>query len=187
MLSVESLYPFHDVLLIKTKVFGDERGFFLESFNARSFRDATGITLNFVQDNHSRSNRGVLRGIHYQLPPHSQGKLVRVVTGAVFDVAVDLRRQSPTFGLWAGHELHDKDGQMLWIPPGFGHGFLVLQDQTNFLYKTTDFYSPKYEASVAWNDPSIDIRWPIQEMSGQLMLSDKDQLAPNLESAKFFD
>jgi len=187
MLSVEPLYPFHDVLLIKTKVFGDERGFFLESFNTKSFRDATGITLNFVQDNLSRSNQGVLRGIHYQLPPHSQGKLVRVVTGAVFDVAVDLRRQSPTFGLWAGHELRDTDGQMLWIPPGFGHGFLVLQDQTNFLYKTTDVYAPQYEASVAWNDPSIDIRRPIQDMSDKLMLSEKDQLAPNLEAAKVFD
>lgn len=187
MLEVSALAPFQEVLLLKPKVHGDARGFFLESYNARAFEKATGLVPNFVQDNHSRSAKGVLRGIHYQLPPHAQGKLVRVVNGAVFDVAVDLRRSSPTFGQWAGCELRGVDGLMLWIPPGFGHAFLVLEDRTDFLYKTTDFYAPECEASVAWNDPMIGIQWPSEFMDDHLILSEKDRNAPTLSAAKTFD
>ena len=186
-LEIEPLAPFDEVLILRAKVFGDARGFFLESFNAKTFREATGLASNFVQDNHSRSARGVLRGIHYQLPPHAQGKLVRVVTGAVFDVAVDLRRSSPTFGKWAGHTLTPDSGEMLWIPPGFGHGFLVLEDNTDFLYKTTDFYVPTAEASVAWNDPTIGIHWPEGFTEDNLKLSEKDRQAPQLQKAKVFE
>lgn len=185
-LDVISLAPFKDVLLIKNKVFGDARGFFVESFNARTFAQATGLNPTFVQDNHSRSSKGVLRGIHYQLAPHAQGKLVRVANGSVFDVAVDLRRSSPTFGKWVGHTLTATGGEMLWIPPGFGHGFVTLEDDTDFLYKTTDFYAPESEASVAWDDPTINIEWP-QKILGVLQLSTKDQTAPKLESARLFD
>lgn len=187
MLEVLPLAPFKDVLLIKPKVHQDARGFFVESFNARSFQQATGLAPNFVQDNHSRSAKGVLRGIHYQLMPHAQGKLVRVVNGAVFDVAVDLRKSSPTFGQWAGCELRDTGGEMLWIPPGFGHAFLVLKDNTDFLYKTTDFYAPECEAAVAWDDPAIGIQWPSEFSRAMLQLSEKDQRAPRLESARVFD
>lgn len=187
MLEVSPLAPFPEVLLIKPKVHGDARGFFVESYNAKTFQEATGLTPNFVQDNHSRSSKGVLRGIHYQLLPHAQGKLVRVVNGAVFDVAVDLRRSSPTFGKWAGFTLRDVDGFMLWIPPGFGHAFLVLEDNTDFLYKTTDFYAPECEAAVAWNDPSIGIQWPEGFTEDNLRLSEKDRRAPQLHSAKVFD
>ncbi len=187
MLKVQPLHPFQDVLLLQPKVFGDDRGFFLESYNARAFSDATGLTPDFVQDNLSRSNKGVLRGIHYQLPPHSQGKLVRVVTGAVFDVAVDLRRRSPTFGQWAACELRDTTGHMLWIPPGFGHGFLVLENNTDFLYKTTDFYTPTSEAAVAWDDKAIGIQWPIDITRDSVILSDKDRQAPALSDARVFD
>ena len=182
-----SLLPFREVLLLKTSFFSDARGFHLESFNAKTFQEATGLAPYFVQDNHSRSARGVLRGIHYQLPPHAQGKLVRVVTGSVFDVAVDLRRSSPTFGKWAGHTLKPNLGEMLWIPPGFGHGFLVLEDNTDFLYKTTDFYAPTAEASVAWNDPTIGIQWPEGFTEDSLKLSEKDRQAPPLQNAKVFE
>lgn len=184
--TVTPLAPFSEVLLIECKVFGDARGFFLESFNEKAFRDATGVTLPFVQDNHSRSAKGVLRGIHYQLPPHAQGKLVRVVRGAVFDVAVDLRASSPTFGKWAGVELKDSDGRLLWIPPGFGHAFITLEDGTDFLYKTTDYYAPQAEGSVAWNDPRIGITWP-GSAAQTAILSSKDQAAPLLDKARVFE
>ena len=187
MLEVTPLAPFQEVLLIKPKVHGDARGFFVESYNTRTFQEATGLAPNFVQDNHSRSAKGVLRGIHYQLPPHAQGKLVRVVNGAVFDVAVDLRKSSPTFGKWAGCTLQDIDGLMLWIPPGFGHAFLVLEDNTDFLYKTTDFYAPDCEAAVAWNDPGIGIQWPAGFDESSLKLSEKDRRAPGLSDARVFD
>lgn len=183
---ITPLSPFRDVLLIETRLFGDSRGFFLESFNKRDFQNATGLSVDFVQDNQSRSAKGVLRGIHYQLPPHAQGKLVRVSRGSVFDVAVDLRQSSPTFGQWAGLELRDSNGQMLWIPPGFGHAFLTLEDNTDFLYKTTDYYAPESESAIAWNDPQIDIRWPKLPF-GTLSLSEKDLKAPSISSAKLFD
>jgi dTDP-4-dehydrorhamnose 3,5-epimerase len=186
-MEVKPLAPFSEVLLIKPRVHGDARGFFVESYNAKTFEAATGLAPNFVQDNHSRSSRGVLRGIHYQLAPHAQGKLVRVVNGAVFDVAVDLRRGSPTFGKWAGLVLSDTGGEMLWIPPGFGHGFLVLRDNTDFLYKTTDFYAPQSEAAVAWNDPTIGIQWPSEIPASGLSLSEKDKNAPGLSQARLFD
>lgn len=185
-LEVIPLAPLKDVLLIKNKVFGDARGFFVESFNTKTFAQATGLNLTFVQDNHSRSSKGVLRGIHYQLMPHAQGKLVRVANGSVFDVAVDLRRSSPTFGKWVGYTLTATGGEMLWIPPGFGHGFLTLEDGTDFLYKTTDFYAPESEASIAWNDPTVGIKWP-KDILCAIQLSAKDQLAPQLEMAKVFD
>ena len=185
-LEVTPLAPFKDVLLIKNKVFGDARGFFVESFNARTFAQATGLNPTFVQDNHSRSSKGVLRGIHYQLTPHAQGKLVRVANGSVFDVAVDLRRSSATFGKWVGYTLTATGGEMLWIPPGFGHGFVTLEDGTDFLYKQTDFYAPESEASVAWNDPTISIEWP-REILGAIQLSAKDQTAPRLEMARVFE
>jgi len=185
-LEVTPLAPFKDVLLIKNKVFGDARGFFVESYNARTFSQATGLSLNFVQDNHSRSAKGVLRGIHYQLTPYAQGKLVRVANGSVFDVAVDLRKSSLTFGKWAGYTLTATGGEMLWIPPGFGHGFVTLEDDTDFMYKTTDFYAPDSEASVAWNDPTIGIQWP-KEILSVVQLSAKDQTAPLLRDARVFD
>ncbi len=187
MLDVFPLAPFKEVLLIKPAVLRDSRGFFMESYNARNFEAATGQKFDFVQDNHSRSGRGVLRGIHYQLLPHAQGKLVRVVNGAVFDVTVDLRRSSPTFGRWAGCELRDTGGEMLWIPPGFGHAFLVLEDDTDLLYKTTDFYAPECEASVAWNDPAIGIQWQTRSNEINLVLSEKDRKAPTLANARLFD
>jgi dTDP-4-dehydrorhamnose 3,5-epimerase len=187
ILSIESLGSLREVLLIKNKVFGDDRGFFLESFNSKSFQDATGLAPIFVQDNLSRSNKGVLRGIHYQRAPHTQGKLVRVVNGAVFDVAVDLRRSSQTFGQWAGCELNGKSGEVLWIPPGFGHAFLVLEDRTDFLYKTTDYYTPQSEASIAWDDPQINIGWPKGFRKENIILSVKDKAAPLLIAARVFD
>jgi dTDP-4-dehydrorhamnose 3,5-epimerase len=174
-----------DVLVFEPKVFGDERGFFLESFSQRAFDAAAGAGHNFVQDNHSRSSKGVLRGLHFQLPPHAQGKLVRVVSGAVFDVAVDMRRSSAMFGRWVGVELNAQNHRQLWIPPGFAHGFLVLSDTADFLYKTTDFYAPQTEGSVRWNDPDIDIAWPDIGMAPQL--SAKDQQAPLLGAAASFD
>src|SRR5580658_2815933 len=148
-----------EVILIKPKVFRDARGHFFESWTERTFA-AAGLDLKFVQDNQNRSERHVLRGLHYQLTK-PQGKLVRVVTGAVFDVAVDLRRSSPTFGRWVGAELTEDNHHMLWVPPGFGHGFLVLSESARFLYKCTDFYAPEDERSIAWNDPDLDIRWPL--------------------------
>lgn len=149
-----------DVILIEPRVFGDDRGFFFESYNARAFEAAVGCPVDFVQDNHSRSLVGVLRGLHYQLPPHAQGKLVRVVLGEVFDVAVDIRRASPTFGQWVGATLSAENKRQMWIPPGFAHGFLTVSESAEFLYKTTDYYAPKYERCIAWNDPDIDIQWP---------------------------
>ena len=149
-----------EVLIIEPKVFGDARGFFYESFNQKAFNAATGQNVNFVQDNHSRSARGVLRGLHYQIR-QPQGKLVRVVRGAVFDVAVDIRKASPTFGKWVGVELSEDNGRQLWIPPGFAHGFVVTSESADFLYKTTDYYAPEYERCIAWNDPVVGIDWPL--------------------------
>ena len=148
-----------DVLIIEPKVFGDARGFFYESFNQKAFNEATGQDVNFVQDNHSRSCKGVLRGMHYQIQ-QPQGKLVRVVRGAVFDVAVDIRKSSPTFGQWVGVELIEGNHRQLWVPPGFAHGFLVTSESADFLYKTTDYYAPQFERSIAWNDPTLAIQWP---------------------------
>lgn len=167
-----------DVVLIEPKVFGDERGFFYESFNQRAFDEAIGAEHQFVQDNHSRSVRGVLRGLHYQLPPHAQGKLVRCVSGAVFDVAVDIRRKSPSFGGWVGVELSAANQRQLWVPPGFAHGFITLSDTADFLYKTTEYYEPSHDRGIAWNDPEIAIRWP--DMGAPPQLSIKDSAAPLL-------
>ncbi len=149
-----------DVILLEPRVFGDERGFFFESYNRTAFKEATGLDPEFVQDNHSRSVKGVLRGLHYQLRPKVQGKLVRVVEGEVFDVAVDIRKDSPTYGKWVGEVLSAENKRQMWIPPGFAHGFLTLSDSAEFLYKTTDFYSPAHERCVRWDDPEIDLRWP---------------------------
>ena len=161
-----------DVLLIEPRVFGDARGFFFESFNQKSFAEATGVNLPFVQDNHSKSVKGVLRGLHYQLEPHAQGKLVRVTQGEVFDVAVDLRKDAKTFGQWVGVTLSADNKQQLWIPPGFAHGFLVLSDTAEFLYKTTDYYAPQAERSLRWDDPTLAIAWPLE---GEPILADKDR------------
>lgn len=169
-----------EVLLIEPKVFGDARGFFFESYNRRAFRDATGCDCDFVQDNHSKSARGVLRGLHYQLPPQAQGKLVRAVAGEVFDVAVDIRRDSPTFGRWVGCVLSAANCRQLWIPPGFAHGFVVLSESAEFLYKTTDYWAPALERAIAWNDPAIGIDWPL---TGEPLLSGKDAVAPLLADA----
>jgi len=171
-----------DVLLLEPKVFGDGRGFFLESYNHRVFRSATGMEADFVQDNHSRSAKGVLRGLHYQLR-QPQGKLVRVTRGAVFDVAVDLRRSSPHFGRWVGAVLSEEDQRQLWIPPGFAHGFLVLTDSADFLYKTTDYYAPEHERCIVWNDPAIGIAWPL---AGAPVLSPKDAAGALLKDAETF-
>jgi dTDP-4-dehydrorhamnose 3,5-epimerase len=169
-------------LLIKPRVFGDDRGFFLESWNARTFREA-GLDLEFVQDNHSRSSRGVLRGLHFQ-QPNPQGKLVRVVSGAVFDVIVDLRRSSPTFRNWLGLELSASNKLMLWVPPGLAHGFLCLEDGTDLLYKCTEFYDPESEQSLQWNDPAIGIEWPLEGIEPQL--STKDRYASPLSSLALY-
>lgn len=150
-----------DVLRIEPKVFGDARGFFFESFNRQSFKQATGLEVDFVQDNHSRSVRHVLRGLHYQLPPRAQGKLVRIVVGEVFDVAVDIRPESATFGTWVGETLSAENKRQLWIPPGFAHGFLVLSEAAEFLYKTTDYWAPELERCIRWDDPQLNIRWPL--------------------------
>ena len=173
-----------DVLIIEPKVFGDERGFFYESFNQKVFNEATGLDVQFVQDNHSRSRQGVLRGLHYQLPPHAQGKLVRCVRGAVFDVAVDIRKSSPTFGKWVGVELSEANHRQLWIPLGFAHGFLTLSETADFLYKTTDYYTPTAERSIVWNDSAIGVIWP--ELDVSLQLSVKDQVATLFRVAEFF-
>jgi len=173
------------VLILEPKVFGDERGFFFESFNQRAFDAAVGEHVEFVQDNHSRSQRGVLRGLHYQLPPHAQGKLVRVISGRVFDVAVDLRRRSATFGRWTGTELTATEHRQLWIPAGFAHGFLVLSESADFLYKTTDYYAPAAEASVRWDDPQLAIEWP--DPGVQIQLSARDRSAPLFAQAAAFD
>jgi len=168
-----------DVLIIEPKLFGDERGFFLESFNQKAFNEATGLDVNFVQDNHSRSAKWVLQGLHYQVPPHEQGKLVRVVRGTVFDVAVDIRSGSPTFGLWTGTELSEDNYRQLWVPPGFAHGFLVLSDSADFLYKTTDYYAPQHERCIRWNEAELGIAWPLE---GQIpIVSAKDAAAADFD------
>jgi dTDP-4-dehydrorhamnose 3,5-epimerase len=171
-----------DVLILEPPVFGDERGFFMESYNKRVFREATGVDAEFVQDNHSQSRRGVLRGLHYQIR-QAQGKLVRVVRGEVYDVALDLRRSSPTFGQWAGFRLSADSRQMAWIPPGFAHGFLVLSDQADFLYKTTDFYAREHERTVLWNDPQLKIDWPLQ---GEPLLTEKDARGTPFREAELY-
>ena len=173
------------LLILEPKVFGDERGFFTESFNQKVFDEAIGRHIEFVQDNHSRSAKGVLRGLHYQLPPHAQGKLVRVTHGRVFDVAVDMRRSSPTFGQWVGAELDDKSHRQFWLPPGMAHGFLVLSDSADFLYKTTDYYAPHVESSIRWDDPQLAVTWP--EFGAAPSLSAKDANAPAFRGAAAFD
>jgi dTDP-4-dehydrorhamnose 3,5-epimerase len=177
---VETALP--EVLLLEPRVFGDARGFFLESWNQQTFATA-GLDLDFVQDNHSRSSRGVLRGLHYQLH-NPQGKLVRVTRGAVFDVAVDIRRSSPHFGQWTGHELSEENHNMLWIPPGFAHGFQVLSDTADFLYKCTSLYDPPSDRGISWDDPEIGIKW--RDVGGQPSLSAKDAAAPRLAAAEVF-
>lgn len=171
-----------DVLIIEPQVFNDERGFFFESFNRRQFAELIGRNVDFVQDNHSRSIKNVLRGLHYQIQ-QPQGKLVRVVQGAVFDVAVDIRRSSPTFGQHTAVELSAENKRMLWIPEGFAHGFTIISSTAEFLYKTTDYWAPEFERSIAWNDPTISIQWPIQDNP---ILSAKDQQATALEKAEHF-
>ena len=171
------------VLIIEPKVFGDERGFFYESFNRRWFVEKTGISADFVQDNHSRSARNVLRGLHYQIQ-HAQGKLVRVSVGEVFDVVVDIRKSSPTFGRHAAFTLSADNKRMVWVPPGFAHGFLVLSDFAEFLYKTTDYWFPDFERTIVWNDPDLGIPWPL---ANEPQLSAKDKLGTRLKDAEFFD
>lgn len=171
-----------EILVFEPKVFGDARGFFFESYNENLFHATTGLRPNFVQDNHSRSAQGVLRGLHYQIQ-QPQGKLVRVTAGEVFDVAVDIRKSSPTFGQWIGTHLSADNHRMMWIPAGFAHGFLVLSEYAEFLYKTTDFYAPQHERCIAWNDPDINIQWPLQ---GSPVLSAKDQQGAALNSAEVF-
>ena len=173
-----------DVMVVEPKVFGDARGFFYESFNQVAFNAATGTAFTFVQDNHSRSSQGVLRGLHYQLPPHAQGKLVRVVRGAVWDVAVDIRQGSPTFGQWVGQELTEDNHKQFWIPPGFAHGFVVLSESADFLYKTTNYYAPQSDRGLAWNAPDLDIAWP--NLGMDFVLSDKDRQQPALRQAEVF-
>jgi len=180
MKAVETGLP--GVLIIEPRVIGDNRGFFFESFNARAFNEATGLQPGFVQDNHSRSSRNVLRGLHYQIR-HAQGKLVRVASGEVFDVAVDLRKNSPTFGRWTGAVLSAENKRMMWVPEGFAHGFLVLSESADFLYKTTDHYAPEHERCVIWNDPDIGIQWPL---SGEPVLAAKDIAGKRLREAEVF-
>lgn len=172
-----------DVLIIEPKVFGDARGFFFESFNQKSFNEATGLDVNFVQDNHSKSVRGVLRGLHYQIQ-QPQGKLVRVVQGEVFDVAVDIRRRSPTYGQWVGELLSGENKRQLWIPAGFAHGFVVLSETAEFLYKTTDYYAPQFERCIAWDDADLKIDW---QFSGVPALSAKDAVGARFAQAEVFD
>ncbi|WP_031433463.1 dTDP-4-dehydrorhamnose 3,5-epimerase [Methylomarinum vadi] len=171
-----------DVLILEPRVFGDERGFFKESFNKRTFAQVTGVEPDFVQDNYSRSSKNVLRGLHYQIK-QPQGKLVYVGSGSVFDVAVDLRRSSPTFGQWVGVELSERNHRQLWVPPGFAHGFVVLSDSVDFLYKTTDYYAPEHERCIIWNDPQLNIDWPLD---GEPRLSAKDQQGVSFEQAEYF-
>jgi dTDP-4-dehydrorhamnose 3,5-epimerase len=173
-----------EVLVLEPKVFGDSRGFFFESYNRKTFAADTGLDVEFVQDNHSRSARGVLRGIHYQLV-RPQGKLVRAVAGAVWDLAVDLRRSSPRFGRWVGVELSAENQRQLWVPPGFGHAFVVLSESADFLYKTTDYWYPEHERSVVWNDPDLAIDWPLGGAAPQLAA--KDAQAPRLAQAEVYD
>ena len=172
-----------DVLVIEPKVFADARGFFFESFNERAFAQETGVTAKFVQDNHSRSVKNTLRGLHYQIQ-HAQGKLVRAVIGEVFDVVVDIRRSSPTFGQWVGERLSAENKKMMWIPPGLAHGFAVLSDSADFLYKTTDYWAPQYERTLLWNDPDLAIEWPL---AGEPILAAKDQAGKRLSEAEVFE
>ena len=172
-----------DVLILEPKVYGDERGFFFESYNEKVLAEVAGVTAHFVQDNHSRSAKNVLRGLHYQIK-QPQGKLVRVIAGEVFDVAVDLRKNSSTFGKWAGFNLSAENKRMAWIPPGFAHGFLVLSDAAEFLYKTTDYWAPEHERCIAWNDPDLGIQWPL---SGEVQLSGKDRQGAAFSAAEVFD
>jgi dTDP-4-dehydrorhamnose 3,5-epimerase len=172
-----------DVLLLEPKVFGDERGFFFESFNQREFEKATGLKRQFVQDNHSRSVKNVLRGLHYQLPPATQGKLVRCVVGEIFDVAVDIRKNSPTFGKWTGVNLSAENKRQIWIPEGFAHGFVVLSETAEVLYKATGFYAPECERSIRWDDPDIGISWPFSE---QPIISPKDGAGGWFKAAEVF-
>lgn len=171
-----------DVLIIEPKVFGDERGFFMESFNEKTFKEKTGVMMTFVQDNHSRSAKNVLRGLHYQIQ-QSQGKLVRAISGVVYDVAVDIRKSSPTFGQWVGCLLSGENKRQFWVPPGFAHGFVVLSDTADFLYKTTDYYAPQYERSILWNDPELGIDWKLKD---EPVLSAKDQQGVPLKQAEVF-
>jgi dTDP-4-dehydrorhamnose 3,5-epimerase len=171
-----------EVLILEPQIYKDGRGFFQESYNKKTFQNLTGIDVEFVQDNHSRSEKGVLRGLHYQIK-QPQGKLVRVVRGAVFDVAVDIRKSSPTFGQWAGVELSEDNHRQFWVPAGFAHGFLVLSDNADFLYKTTDYYAPEHERSILWNDPVIGIEWPL---TGEPKLSAKDKNGLLLQHAEVF-
>ncbi len=172
-----------DVLVLEPRVFGDARGFFMESYNRRAFREATGVDVEFVQDNHSMSARNVLRGLHYQVR-QPQGKLVRVVAGEVYDVAVDIRRGSPTFGKWAGFTLSADSKRMAWIPPGFAHGFLVISESAEFLYKTTEYYAPEHERTLLWNDPALGIDWPLE---GEPLLAAKDRSGKRLLEAETCD
>ncbi len=172
----------NEVLILEPTIFGDERGFFQESYNKKAFDKAIGTHTNFVQDNHSRSKKNILRGLHYQIK-QPQGKLVRVVQGSVFDVAVDLRKSSATFAQWVGVELSDENHRQLWVPPGFAHGFLVLSEQADFVYKTTDYYAPEHECSICWNDSTIGINWP----ECTPILSSKDEQAVTLSNAKVFE
>lgn len=178
---IETSIP--DVCVIEPSVFGDERGFFLESYHENKFRELTGANLKFVQDNHSRSAKNVLRGLHYQIQ-QPQGKLVRAVTGEVYDVAVDLRKNSPTFGQWAGEILSAENKRMLWIPPGFAHGFLVLSEYTDFLYKTTDYYAPDHERTLAWDDPVLNIDWPLR---ADPVLSVKDKSGTSFSNCEVYE
>lgn len=173
------------VLTLEPRIFADDRGFFMEAWNRSTFARAAGIDIDFVQDNHSHSVKGVLRGMHYQLDPHAQGKLVRVLAGAIFDVAVDIRRTSETFGRWIGIELNEDNKRQLWIPRGFAHGFLVLSDRADVLYKASDYYAPECDRGVRWNDPLIGIEWPIDGL--ELIISEKDANAPYLDDADVFD
>ena len=178
-----------EVLILEPRVFGDARGFFFESYNRKAFAAATGLDVEFVQDNHSRSVRGVLRGLHYQLVK-PQGKLVRAVAGAVWDVAVDLRRSSPRFGQWVGVELSADNQRQLWVPPGFGHGFVVLSESADFLYKTTDYWYPEHDRNLVWNDPQLAITWPLAGLNlpdDQPSLAAKDAAAPSLAGAEVYD
>lgn len=173
-----------EVMIIEPSVFGDDRGFFFESFNQQKFEESVGTKVQFVQDNHSKSVKGVLRGLHYQLSPHAQGKLVRVIQGEVFDVAVDIRKDSMTFGQWVGEILTAENKKQLWIPEGFAHGFLTLSDTAEFLYKTTSFYNKNSERSIIWNDNSLGIEWPVIDVAP--VLSSKDELAPKFKDAEVF-
>lgn len=173
-----------EVLIVEPKIFGDARGFFFESFNQRAFNEATGLQVNFVQDNHSRSGKGVLRGLHYQIQ-QAQGKLVRVVRGSVFDVAVDVRKSSPNFGRWMGVELSEENHRQLWLPAGFAHGFLVMSESADFLYKTTDYYAPEFERCIAWDDPALGIAWPLAGTAPNLAA--KDRAGVSLATAQVFE